>query len=152
MYWAARPALHFCQLAQYGKTLMQLNGNTPSSSTRTTSPMSTRRDGHNSHQRGQRYESFRAQRGNVLAIVTPVQTSSEIEAESTGTSFQRNVHGAASSAAPHVSHCRVCLARDHTMASCTYTVNAEQLATIREASWKNRRATRLTGSFRSSWQ
>lgn len=33
MYWAARPTIYLCRLAQYADTLMQLGGNTSSSAT-----------------------------------------------------------------------------------------------------------------------
>lgn len=33
IYWAARPTMHLCQLAQYADTFFQLGGNKPSSVT-----------------------------------------------------------------------------------------------------------------------
>lgn len=45
MYWAARPAMHLCQIAHYPDRLIQLSVSTSSSSTRERLPRSTRRGG-----------------------------------------------------------------------------------------------------------
>lgn len=45
-----------------------------------------------------------------------------------GTNLQESIHGAASKATSQMSHCRVCLARDHTETKRSYALNAKKLA------------------------
>lgn len=110
IYWTARPATHLRQLAQYADTLVQSSSGTPFFSTRATSQRSTRQRGHNDRQKSHGRERFRAERDKVHAIVTPAENSSATGMRRTRTKFQENVPEAASSTAPQISHCHVCLA------------------------------------------
>lgn len=130
--------MHLCQLMQYSHFLMQLCSNRPSSPTGARLTRRRRRDGDNGRQQNRRRESFRAQRHQMHAIVTDANNSSRTEMGKTRTNFQGNVLGAASLAISQVSHCRVCLVRDHTMTKCAYTVNVEKLTATGEIRWQKR--------------
>lgn len=149
MCWAARPTIPLRQLVQYAYTLKQLEGSTPSSSTKAQRRSPRRGYASDQPQRGACERSRESCKENN-AVIASVKTTSNGEQKSRGSGYQRTTRRASSPTMPELGYCCVCLGRDYTKKRCPFTVKADRLVVIREANWNCGFFLNQRGSNRSS--